>query len=135
MWPFLAPGWKFLFFFRRNCVLEVGETKKEGEMSTREISVNFDNFWRNFGKRSNFGWNILKENQFVSDYFTDFSPIFWKNWRLAPAADLTAPSFPALIWRLPASPRWSDDLDLVRAPTVILCASDGPNWSWMWSNG
>ena len=50
------------------------------------------------------GRNIRKFRQisekfpFLSIYFGNFSPIFWKNWRLAPAIDPTAPNFPALIW-------------------------------------
>ena len=98
MWPFLAQGWNFLFFSAKFRVSEVGE------MLTGEISVNFGNFWRNFGKESNFS-DFLKKSLPVGIFrrkiglFRITSPIFSKNRRLAPAANPTTPSFPTLIWR------------------------------------
>ena len=78
--------------------------KKEGEMLTEEILVNFGNFQRNFGKGSNFG-DFLKKSPPAGIFwrkislFRIISPIFQKNRCLAPTADPTAPNFPTLIWR------------------------------------
>ena len=49
---------KILVKFR---VSGVEETKEGGEMSTKEISVNFTKNWRNFGKKRNIG-DFLKKS-------------------------------------------------------------------------
>ena len=81
-------GWKFWFFlpkFRRNFMFWGGQQNEKGG--------------RNVGGRNIRKFRQISEKfPFVSVYFGDFSPIFWKNWRLEPAIDPTAPNFPALIW-------------------------------------
>ena len=44
-----------------------GKTKKEGEMSTVEISINFAKNRRNFGKKRNFG-DFLKKSPPVGKF-------------------------------------------------------------------
>ena len=89
---------KILVKFR---VSGVEETKEGGEMSTKEISVNFTKNWRNFGKKRNIG-----------DFLKKSTPCTycWSNGSQLPYIDLKVQ-----IWS-----------ELQRS---ISCASDGPNWS------
>ena len=102
-------------FFHWNFMFRVSMIQKRGKMSIEEISKKFAKNRHQLQKIDN-----------ISICFTNFSPIFKKNQCL----------HLLLIYRLLAFPRWSNSPDLVRSPTVnFMCISNGPNWSWMLSNG
>ena len=106
-------------------------------MSTKEISVNFAKNQRNFSKKRNIG-DFLKKLppigkfrrnflllrfisaifcRFFVDFFKKLAPCTycWSDGSQLPHVDLTVQ-----IWS-----------ELQR---LISCASNGPNWNWIWSN-
>ena len=124
-------GWKCRFFSLKFCVSGIDDTKEGGEMPKEEISKKFaKNQWK-------IGWSLkikeflknrrlLQKINNISIFFADFLSIFWENHRL----------HLLLIRRLPTSSCWSDSPYFrFEFQWLISCASDCPNWSWMWSNG
>ena len=99
--------------------------KKGGEMLMEELSINFIKNWRNIGDFLEKSPPVGKSRRYFGLFrwfFIDFfkklapSPYCWSDSSQLPRVDLTVQ-----IW-----------FELQQS---ISCASDGPNWSWMWSNG